>query len=594
MWLYKVAWQHAHWSASIFRKLFNLVPGRTSAVVFFSLVSQLSMMLAFFLPIKVIILMGSPGIPRYFPEAWSALDQDLLVMWLGIASVFFYLMHMVAEKLVEHNAERGANSVLVNSRKLTLFSNQEDIAKRAYHRFAKSLAALFFAIIVMAAFSVFYFYYFSVLVVFFILSSASVSTLATYYTPFREKLRESSSGIVELLTGFGFLLLFAFMLADFILWEGVSIVVAIVSLLLSRQLLQRLSGAIKDAVSLNAKKLQINSIFFHGHIFEGEKENYYSSQFWSLLDEAVQGEVFPDLIADVMRKSDIDRPDIQVLNVQWSQTGLVDVLAFDVTAMVGEDSHARHFLLKVFHPKHKKMAISETDILSADTQGLLPALPLIGVGQIFDFRCNVFEQSLATIALDQAFKNLPAQVLMFCWRVKPSHELEDRYRRSHPLLAQRLSLSLFDRLMAVAHDSREQQCVREVRDRFEEIIASLGRLPLCIINRGINRDCVRELDDGEIAVTHWGRWALEPVGAGYPLARDQRRQLPSYLESAAVQNEKLQCLDFHCVELAAYMFEVERLFVLQKYSTIIEMLPEVLTCLKSISPSTEHENVVSG
>ncbi len=85
------------WSSRLGAKFLWAVPTATSGVVLFTLVSQLSMLLAFFLPLKVIILLGSDGIPRYFPPAFEQFDRDALIVWLSIATVAFYALYLLAD-----------------------------------------------------------------------------------------------------------------------------------------------------------------------------------------------------------------------------------------------------------------------------------------------------------------------------------------------------------------------------------------------------------------------------------------------------------------------------------------------------------------
>ena len=74
------------WAVSIGSKLIRVAPGYTFSVIIFTLISQVSMLLAFFLPLKVIILLGSSRIPRYFPESWKSFDHDQLVITLAVAA----------------------------------------------------------------------------------------------------------------------------------------------------------------------------------------------------------------------------------------------------------------------------------------------------------------------------------------------------------------------------------------------------------------------------------------------------------------------------------------------------------------------------
>lgn len=62
------------WSLSIGSKFFNVVPKATLSVIFFSLVSQVTILLAFLLPLKILMLLGSAGIPHYFPDVFEDLE----------------------------------------------------------------------------------------------------------------------------------------------------------------------------------------------------------------------------------------------------------------------------------------------------------------------------------------------------------------------------------------------------------------------------------------------------------------------------------------------------------------------------------------
>lgn len=64
------------WSLSLGAKFSRVVPFLTLAIVILTLVAQIASLLSFFLPLKMIILLGSEGMPRYFPAAFAQLDRD--------------------------------------------------------------------------------------------------------------------------------------------------------------------------------------------------------------------------------------------------------------------------------------------------------------------------------------------------------------------------------------------------------------------------------------------------------------------------------------------------------------------------------------
>ena len=135
------------WAVSIGSKLIRVAPGYTFSVIIFTLISQVSMLLAFFLPLKVIILLGSSRIPRYFPESWKSFDHDQLVITLAVAAAGFYLLALLSERILAMLATKGAQRLLDKSRKITMFRNQKTITKNAYLKYSSGLAGLVFSIL---------------------------------------------------------------------------------------------------------------------------------------------------------------------------------------------------------------------------------------------------------------------------------------------------------------------------------------------------------------------------------------------------------------------------------------------------------------
>ncbi|WP_155833635.1 hypothetical protein [Halomonas sp. BC04] len=224
-----MAYRQLHWSMAVLKKFFSLVPIPTLVVVSLTLTSQFAKLLAFFLPLKVIILLGSPGMPRYFPPSWAAYDRDVLVIVLSASTLLFFLLHLLAEKLLGIMVEKGASGVVERSRKLALFSNQDEVARQAYRKLASGLATGALSVLLVILFAALYPAFLTVMVTY-ILGVTAVLSIATQSRPYwRSKLQENASKLVSLLSAIGFLLLFAFMVTDFMLWEGVNFMVAIIS-----------------------------------------------------------------------------------------------------------------------------------------------------------------------------------------------------------------------------------------------------------------------------------------------------------------------------------------------------------------------------
>jgi len=128
------------WFVSVGFKVFRVVPWATNLGVMCTLVSQIASLLAALLPLKVIILLGSERIPSYFPPLLQDHGKTALIVGLGGAALAFFAIHLLAEWLIARLAAFGARSLIVHSRKLTLFENQEQLLSKAYQRFAAAIA----------------------------------------------------------------------------------------------------------------------------------------------------------------------------------------------------------------------------------------------------------------------------------------------------------------------------------------------------------------------------------------------------------------------------------------------------------------------
>ncbi|WP_337133530.1 hypothetical protein, partial [Staphylococcus aureus] len=216
------------WSFSIGNKFLRVVPKDTLVIVAATLVSQFSILLAFLLPLKILMLLGSTGVPRYFPTVFANYDRDVLVIVLSLAAIGFYLMYFVAEKLIVYGSRHGADLLLRRSHKITLFENQEGIASRGYQRYARSLASGVFLFLVASVIAWLYSELLLVLIVYVVLAFFTLAMLYAKGGKLRSGLDEAPGPIVNTATSIGFLLAFGFMVAQFLFGNPPGLLVAII------------------------------------------------------------------------------------------------------------------------------------------------------------------------------------------------------------------------------------------------------------------------------------------------------------------------------------------------------------------------------
>lgn len=579
--LLRLFYHYARWSGAVYKKLFSIVPWRTSGVAFFTLVSQLSLLLAFLIPLKVIILIGSTGIPGYFPHAWANVDRDLLVILMSGAAVAFYAFYMISEKIVDSIADKGAQIVVNRSKKMTLFAGQEEFSKGVYQRFSRTLAAGCFFVIASLFFVMFYPYFlialFLYLVIVVIFASISVNSSSVL----QHFVLENSVAFVNAVSGVGFLCLFMFMVTDFILWQGVGVMVAIVSLLLCRQLFQKLSGAFNDGVNLYKKRLKINALFFHGHALINPSSEKTTKSVWQFLDKKVQQYEMLDFFQQQLNNGS----DLRLTSVTWSQSEQSGILCFIVSLedQEGEKGKERTtLLLKIFDLARRNLAIRENVILEEVFTPPLPSLAPVALGEISGYPAVAYQVGSTSEVSPTRFDAFKLDFIVDCWASRPSKAFLDRYLRSHPLLSSRLTDGLMMRLEAIALNSTGLTEVQRLQDASKSIRGLLDTLPVCVVNSSVNKHTLFTMDHGRVVASSWGNWAIEPVGAGFPISEKSLQRLPELLEHAAEQNSELKELNPQTVILCAYMSHLEKLCIRQQYLEAINLVPAILKTVELI------------
>jgi hypothetical protein len=79
------------WLWRYFFEVLSFRPGMSCGIISVSLIVHLASIAAFFLPIKILFLLGDDRVPRYFPDALVGMDRDLLILWM-VALVGFSLL----------------------------------------------------------------------------------------------------------------------------------------------------------------------------------------------------------------------------------------------------------------------------------------------------------------------------------------------------------------------------------------------------------------------------------------------------------------------------------------------------------------------
>lgn len=560
------------WLRSIGNKITRIVPGFTAAIIIATLTSQASLLLAYFLPLKVIILFGSAGIPSYFPSQLKAIDKNHLIIALTLATAFFYLLNMLCEQIISRCADLGGRKILQRSRKITLFINQDEIVALAYQRYARSLASTFFLILTCTALGYVYPRLLSVLAGFLFISFVVISLTESTPNVKSNKATTLNSKLIGTISSIAFLSAFVFIVIDFMLGSAPTAMIEIISLILVRQITQRAASLTLDVSTLSTQRLQINALFFHGHLLL-EDTSKHEMNFLAYLEEPQRTLLLRQVLTETLKVP------VNSIESSWHQTATGDIVAFEVSLPELEQDHT--FLVKIFNTNRRDQALQEATLLAECSNSDLPAFETLGVSVVDDLQCHVFKyHSQNKISLRELrVKSQEAMARML--EVEPPRELVARYERSRPYIWKRINNSAINRLRLAATTPEQQEQLNQLSRVFEHILGLIQTLPLQIVNPELTADTIYVTEEGKLTLSQWGRWSIEPLGFGWGTGPTELTALEAALQATTVVRPKLSSVNLQHVKLSALISAFERTLQRQQFMLALNMLPVIISLVES-------------
>ena len=539
---------------SLGAKFLRIVPLATVTVVLLTIFSQVAILLAFFLPLKVVILLGSSGMPRYFPLAWQSLDRDLLILLLSGATVGFYVAYHLAEHLIRRVTDYGAQQLLSRSQKLVLFENQDEIASKAYLRYSRALSGAVFCTLAVCALAWLYPAMAPVVLSVIFLMILISWLLYSCNTAAERFLDENLSSAINVYAGLGFFLGFAYLVTDFLFWDPPGLISAIVALLLLRQIFRRSATLVTDLSALYSQHHRLDALFFHGKIFVPQEKLSKQQEIWSFLDIRQRRNWVESAVCKI---SPVDR--VVSYTDLWIETGVLDVFAVE---------YRDEYLLKFFDKKRLSLAQHEASLLTDSIAKSLPTLQFSSVVQIDGYPCHVFQSAgnLRRISGRQLHQEncsfWPDLVI-----VSPPVELVQRYRRSHPHIWQRVNAEQLERLSWVANDVVQRDMVLSLMQNLHALSDILRALPLVFTNPDAAANLYSvEQGAGRVVAIHWGRWGIEPLGVMLPLLLHDESALQEVLSEASKTRKELVDVSVVDVLLAGQFSILEKSIDKQRWA----------------------------
>lgn len=566
------------WCLSLGAKLMRVAPITTLTVQATILASQIFLLLAFFLPLKVIILLGSENIPNYFPSAFHSLKKSHLIISLSIASAVCYLLYLLSEMLISYCSRNGARSVLQRCGKLKLFENQEKIAAQVYSRFTRAMAAALFFFISTAVLLIIYPSLLATIMGYTVLAAFSCVRFYNGSHLIRKQLQQNYGAILNTLSAAGFLLSFFCLVVNFLYFPHQRIFHMVIAVLIMRQALQRLASMIQDIVSLRAQHRQINAMFFQSQpLVDLQQDNHQLERFLNPSTRSAWA-------CDLMEQAGIKyEPELQI---DWHQMDAVDVYAFriDLHGLNGPET----YLAKLYGTNIS--ALAEQERLLIKYQPKLPSLEWLGHYCLDNIDCHLFRlddhKKLTRRQIGEGVVAINRELMCH----EPAGELLLRFTRSRPYLENRLERRSIERLSYACSDDIDIQKVEYFIDALPLIIQKIGALPRQIVSLDITSEALLISKSQVFSLSHWSNWRIEAIGCNWPVAEKER--LREAVEIARSTRPDMTTVSTEDVELAALTYSFERLLQRKDYPGALKLLGDILNATYTDQSNVSNQTTV--
>ena len=499
------------WGARVMRVFVRVRPWTTFGVVLATAIASITRLLTFFLPIKVILLAASPGVPRYFPF----IDPTQKMPWiigLAIGAFVAFGLTLLLEAWARRWSEGASAEVLEGANEMAILSDQHERAQSAYSGFCAASAGILFMVFGSAALlfldRLLLFVLVSLMAVQYGLSAWLVSGQddGVRARPAKRWVMQRYTTWLGILSALAILVGFVAIVLPFALGFEGNVLIAILSFLIARQVVGAVRDFAGEGVRLSGRREQIDALIFpdaQGPTVEARyrrnlRDVFSRERRQELARKAVHEAVAPDT---PVRAHWRDSPK------SFVQTLLVEV-ALDA-------ENVRRMQMQIYRSTRQMYFENEAFLFQHMEPSQVFAPVRVGPWEVGPFQYQLVEFGEGRALTAAEWKEHRESVIPALLGVEPPERLVSAFCRSHRLMPDRLLEDrLLDRIEIAVDTDDEERALADFRDFRHYLAERLRALPLVIDNRDLGAATCSLSTDGEPLAMIWGRWTLEPFGGG--------------------------------------------------------------------------------
>jgi hypothetical protein len=560
------------WQRSLYRKVRRLALGYLLLTIILFNISQVSALLAFFLPLKVIFMVASQGIPGYLRFIVTPENKDLSIVLFSLMAICFYFLHILSDYLADVCSQKAAAKILARADKLTLFYNENQLAKDFFLKLSCNIGTI---LMVVCGFAL-------GLYLNQLLFGALIAVVIVEYVGFgiiwRRFLRPGHLDArlefvkalpkrLKLLSSLNFFIGFCLLIYVFFKDPNFGLLAGLLSFILFRQIMTRLQVAFQDVLFLHKNRSKIDALFYT-HIHYEAPASHTENSFMNMVAPGNRDAWLKELTRyhDIVITGNwtwLDGPGKNVA-IFWANEADIEKAIY--VKVYGAD--------QTLHLSYEKMIL---DAFSKKTF-LMPSL--VSEYTYSGFQMLVY-QGLPVSPIQhmgKTLKNAMDEARVAMWQLQPDVRLVSQCSRTKPLLPNRLSEEKLSQLLIAVVTAQEQEQVNRLIDAYDQLRQLLVRMPLFVFNPTLNALNLMMRSDGKPMLFSWTKWSLEPIGVGVP-RKIKKVYLENMLKKASEKRRDLLEVTPEMLMMTGYASRLEIAIAGRNYRQGLQIIPDLLNYL---------------
>jgi hypothetical protein len=510
--LFRESGQFVRWVTRLGGVFFRVRPLTSTVIIVAATLNRVTSVLAFLLPLKILLLVASDGVSRWFQPLVGPGGKDSLVIVLTVAAVVSFFLSIVLDALTDRLAASTSGTVLKGSNELAVVGNQGATAQTVYSQFTDVVSGTIFVLAGLTVIG---------LVNPFLLGTLAGITLVEYlFTalvlvrtdrvnpgPIGRLVTNDLRDYLNIFSSVNFLIAFGVLLYPFVWGGGGEVLAALVSIIVLRRILGVVLEVIQGAVRMVRRRSVIDALVFREQPYQGKEKDLMR-----MLREVFHKEARTSRARASMESAGIAFDSVEAAWLDCRLPGMNRIAIRVNTAGEG----VRNFQQQICMPKHDFRLENEAVLFEYVTREQLCAPAVLLRFREGPFECQICASGSGEAVGDDAWRETRNGLIERVMCVEPSRALVQAFTISRPLLHDRLTDDLIGR-MEVGVDAESE---RNTLDTLWAVLPVLRNriqaIPLDIQNPEIRQSNVMiDVDGGPLVMT-WGKWTLEPIGAALP------------------------------------------------------------------------------